>query len=103
MCFHNIHDFKVFERQSSEQNHSSMVIIDCHAHLTDDVFYLDLEDVISSCEEKNIHVISVGMNYQDFPKVIELSKKYSQISFGLGLHPIQAVEYHDVCKGDNFC
>ena len=74
-----------------------MVIVDCHAHLSDDVFNDVLSDMILDLQRENIFVISVGMNYVDFEKVVNISAQNKGcIGFGLGLHPIQRGNI-DVC------
>ena len=74
-----------------------MVIVDCHAHLSDDVFKDVLSDMILDLQRENIFVISVGMNYVDFEKVVNIAAQNKDcIGFGLGLHPIQCGEI-DVC------
>ena len=66
-----------------------MKYIDCHAHITDSSFGDDLSEVISDCSLQRIYVIAVGMYYSGFQQIIETSQQFSNIGFGLGLHPIQ--------------
>ena len=67
-----------------------MVIVDCHAHLSDQGFDEDLSDLMLDFQKENIFVITVGMDYTDFQKVIDISNANDIcVGFGLGLHPIQ--------------
>ena len=67
-----------------------MVLVDCHAHLSDKVFDEDLSDLMLDLQKENIFVIAVGMDYTDFQKVIDISSANdNNVGFGLGLHPIQ--------------
>ena len=67
-----------------------MVIVDCHAHLSDGGFDEDISDLMADLQRENIFVVAVGMDYTDFQKVIDISNvNHSCVGFGLGLHPIQ--------------
>lgn len=66
-----------------------MALIDCHVHITDEVFRNDLNGIINECSNNNIFAIAVGMSYSDFQDVVEISENHGNIAMGLGLHPIQ--------------
>ena len=76
---------------------AAMVIVDCHAHLSDELFHDVLSDMILDFQKEDIFVISVGMNYKDFEEVVKIAtENKGSVGFGLGLHPIQCGKI-DVC------
>lgn len=74
-----------------------MVIVDCHAHLSDRGFEENLQGLLEDLCAQEIFVIAVGMSYSDFQKVVDISlPNPDNIGFGLGLHPIQHASLEDV-------
>lgn len=71
-------------------------LFDTHCHLDFDVFDGTLDDEISSANQVGVDyffVPSVGANNWD--KVANLSKHYSNIYYGLGLHPYFIESHQD--------
>ncbi|MCK4473925.1 TatD family hydrolase [Candidatus Parcubacteria bacterium] len=65
------------------------MLVDTHAHLNLQVFEKDFEDVIKQCQQNNIWVINVGVNYEISKKGKEIAKKYNKgVYAAVGLHPI---------------
>ena len=65
------------------------MLIDTHAHLNLQVFGKDFEDVIKKCQQNNIWVINVGVNYEISKKGVEIAEKYNKgVYSAVGLHPI---------------
>lgn len=64
------------------------MLVDVHAHLTDDYFNDKLDLVISNSKKSNLaYIISNGLNLEDNKKVLEISKKYEIIKPSLGFYP----------------
>lgn len=70
-----------------------MELFDSHAHLNDDMYLNDIEEVIEKCKIANISkILDVGYNQESSKKSIELSKKYNFIYSTVGLHPDNVYE-----------
>lgn len=70
-----------------------MELFDSHAHLNDDMYLDDIEEVIEKCRIANISkILDVGYNKESSKKSIELSKKYNFIYSTVGLHPDNVYE-----------
>ena len=67
------------------------MLIDSHAHLDDERFEEDRDDLIKSFKENNIdYVVNVAADYKSSIESINLSKEYENIYATVGVHP------HDV-------
>ena len=64
-----------------------MEFFDNHAHLDDEKFDLDREEIIENIKKENIGFISAGYNLEGSIKAIELSKKYDFIYATCGISP----------------
>ena len=64
-----------------------MKFFDNHAHLDDEKFDLDREEVIEKIEREDIGFISAGYSLEGSKKAIELSKKYDFIYATVGISP----------------
>ena len=71
--------------------------IDTHAHLFDDAFNLDREEVINRIIESNINkVVIVGFSKETNLKALELASKYAFMYPIMGYHPSEANEIDDM-------
>lgn len=62
--------------------------IDSHAHLDDDAFQEDRDEVIKRANESNIrYIVNMGDNIEHSKKSVILTKKYPSIYTGVGIHP----------------
>jgi|SRR3989344_8309559 len=69
------------------------MLVDVHAHLDDDQFKEDLDQVIERAEKAGlISIITNGTNPQSNTAVLNLSKKYKIVHAALGIYPITAHE-----------
>ncbi len=64
-----------------------MKFFDNHAHLDDEKFDLDREEVIEKIHRENIGFISAGYSLEGSKKAIDLSKKYDFIYATVGISP----------------
>ncbi len=65
-----------------------MKLIDSHAHLMDEMYDEDIEEVIKRCVENNIcNVINIGYSKETSYKAVELAKQYEFMYAVIGLHP----------------
>ena len=72
-------------------------LIDTHAHLDFPELYDRLDEILKSAKENNVlKVISISTNMNKIQKIINLSHKYSEIFFSVGVHP------NEVLKDENF-
>ncbi len=68
-----------------------MRLIDTHAHLYDDDYKDDLEDVLYRAENAGVcRIICVGVDLTSSEKCIQLAEKYDSIYAGIGFHPHEA-------------
>lgn len=69
------------------------MLIDSHAHLDDDRFHKDREEVINSLKENGISlVINPGSDLQSSISAVKLSEQYDNIYAAVGVHPHSASE-----------
>ena len=69
------------------------MIIDVHAHLTDEYFKDKLDLVIKNARENDVvGIISNGVNLEDNKKVLELSKKYDVVKAAFGFYPDEIIK-----------
>lgn len=64
-----------------------MKFFDSHAHLDDEKFDLDREEIIEKIHDEDIEFISAGYSLEGSRKAIELSKKYDFIYATCGISP----------------
>ena len=64
-----------------------MMFFDNHAHLDDEKFDLDREEIIEEINKEGIGFISAGYSLEGSKKAIELSKKYKFIYATCGISP----------------
>ena len=70
-----------------------MKLIDSHAHLMDEMYNEDIDEVIKRCiENEIINVINIGYSKETSEKAIEMANKYDWIFATIGMHP-------DECNG----
>ncbi len=75
-----------------------MTLIDTHAHLDQDEFSSDQQQVIERASEAGIsHVIAVGIGAASSSQCVELANKHPQISAAVGIQPNYCAE---VVAGD---
>lgn len=70
------------------------MIIDTHAHLTDEKYNGCLEEIIKNLHENKIEkVFTVAYNKDSIIKCVELADKYDNIYAIIGIHPEDAEEF----------
>ncbi|PIN87462.1 hypothetical protein COV12_03755 [Candidatus Woesearchaeota archaeon CG10_big_fil_rev_8_21_14_0_10_32_24] len=62
--------------------------IDVHAHLD----ICDIEKSVKACKEKNVMILTVGINKETNRKVLDLSKKYKNVELCLGIYPTETTK-----------
>jgi len=69
------------------------MFIDSHAHLDDQQFQADLEEVLTRASAARVkYIVNVGYNLSSSEKSLELAKAYSNIYAVVGIHPHAAKE-----------
>ena len=72
------------------------MFIDTHVHLTDEVLFSRIDEIRANYLNAGVKkVITVGYNLASSVKAKELSEKYNEIYFAVGVHPSDAVFYND--------
>jgi len=70
------------------------LIIDTHCHLDDSRYNDDLEEVLQRAKDVGVEKFIIpGADPKTLPRAIELSQKYSDIYFAVGVHPYDAKNY----------
>jgi TatD DNase family protein len=68
--------------------------VDTHAHLDDDQFASDIEDVIVRSAEAGVEkIVNIGYEPSKWETTIALGRRFPNVSFTLGLHPRSADQY----------
>lgn len=72
------------------------MLIDSHAHLTDEKFNENRFDIISSLSKNNVEkVFCVAYNKKSLKEVFELSQKFENIYAIIGIHPEEVDDFDD--------
>ncbi len=72
------------------------MLIDTHAHLCDEAFDEDRDEVIGAFGEQGVHkVIEIACNPADFDKAKSLADSYGCIYLNFGIHPEYASAWAD--------
>jgi TatD DNase family protein len=75
-----------------------MMLFDTHAHLNDEKFDEDRDEVILRAKENGVaRIVNVGFNRETIPTSLALAEKYDFIYTAVGWHPQDA---KDMVKGD---
>ena len=70
------------------------MIIDTHCHLDDDRYLDDLDEVINRAKEQGVkEFIIPGADPKSLARAIEISQKYEEVYFAVGVHPYDARNY----------
>ena len=70
------------------------MIIDTHCHLDDARYNNDIEEVIERAKSKGVErFIIPGADPLTLERAVELSEKYEEIYFSVGVHPYDAANY----------
>lgn len=74
-----------------------MFLIDTHAHLNDEKFTSDLDDVIARAEAADVkRIIVCGCDLASSRAAIDLSERYESVYATVGVHPHDAKHYNPV-------
>ncbi|GAB1401973.1 TatD family hydrolase [Elusimicrobiota bacterium] len=74
------------------------MLIDSHAHISDEKFDSDRQDVILRALDNNVkYIIEVGCDPDEWDKVSELSKDKNIFSM-FGIHPHDAIKFNEQTK-----
>ncbi|MEA2017188.1 MAG: TatD family hydrolase [Campylobacterota bacterium] len=72
-----------------------MAIIDTHCHLDHIQYKDDIEEVIKTALDDGIESFLIpGANPKDLPKAVELSEKFDEVFFAVGVHPYDIENYN---------
>ncbi len=73
-----------------------MLIIDTHTHLDNEKFIDDIDEVIKRAKDAGVkEFIIPAADPKDLSRAVELSQKYDEIYFAVGVHPIEIDKYED--------
>jgi TatD DNase family protein len=64
------------------------MIIDTHCHIDNKQYIDDVDEVIGRAKQSGVEKILIpGASLSDLPRAIELSQKYEEVYFSVGVHP----------------
>lgn len=73
------------------------MLIDVHAHLTEEIFLDTLDSILKNARDHNVGIIiNNGMNAESNRATLALAKKYSMIKPALGIHPVDSLRMKNV-------
>ncbi len=70
-----------------------MNLFDTHAHILDDQFNDDREQVIRNIYDHMALVVNIGCNLEDCPRTVALAEQYDKLYAAVGLHPEDVKTY----------
>lgn len=74
------------------------MVIDTHAHITDDI-YTDIDEIIKNMSQNNLEKIVVASaDYESSKKAIELSSKHKNLYCVIGLYPEYSHDFNDLVR-----
>lgn len=69
------------------------MLIDTHAHLDEQSFHVDLEEVLSRAQEAGVEqILSIGINAETSRAAVDLASRYQQIKAVIGVQPNYVAE-----------
>ncbi|WP_379971438.1 TatD family hydrolase [Ectobacillus sp. sgz5001026] len=69
------------------------MLFDTHAHLNDEQYAEDVEQVIENAREAGVtNLVVVGFDQVTIPKAIQLAENYDFIYAAVGWHPVDAID-----------
>jgi len=78
------------------------MIIDTHCHLDDDRYINDLDEVLKNAKDNGVEKFIIpGADVRTLKKAIEISEKYKEVYFSVGVHPYD-IEGYDRAYLENF-
>ena len=70
------------------------MIIDTHTHLDNEKYYNDLDEVIKRAKENGVEKFIIpAANPKDIKRAVEISEKYEDVYFAVGVHPIDILQF----------
>ncbi|MDJ0843590.1 MAG: TatD family hydrolase [Crocosphaera sp.] len=76
-----------------------MQLIDTHVHINFDVFESDLEDIKTRWQEAEVvHLVHSCVEPKEFPSIQGLADRLGNLSFAVGLHPLDADKWTDTTE-----
>ncbi len=70
-----------------------MNLFDTHAHILDDQFNDDRDQVIQNIYDNMALVVNIGCNLDDCPRTVALAEQYDKLYAAVGLHPEDVKTY----------
>jgi len=78
---------------------SPIELVDSHCHLIFENFETDLEEVIFRLRSKGVKkLVHACCELTEIPKLKEISNKFSEIYYSVGLHPLEAKKWEPSSK-----
>ena len=76
-------------------------LIDSHCHLNMQEFHNDLDEVVSSAKKNGVlYLNSVCTDIDDMPRLMEITRKYTNVFTSVGVHPHYAVARQNIRTDD---
>ncbi|MFM7364912.1 MAG: TatD family hydrolase [Cuspidothrix sp.] len=73
-----------------------MQLIDTHVHINFDIFQPDLAAVRARWQEAGVvRLVHSCVHPQEFANISQIAQQFPEVSFAVGLHPLDAHKWHD--------
>ncbi|HIP28357.1 MAG TPA: hydrolase TatD, partial [Sulfurovum sp.] len=70
------------------------MIIDTHCHLDDERYMDDLDEVLKNAKENGVEKFIIpGADISTLKRAVEISEKYEEVYFSVGVHPYDIEGY----------
>jgi TatD DNase family protein len=80
-----------------------MRLIDTHVHINFDAFQADLEEVVQAWRSVGVtHVVHSCVTPDEFDRTQAIANRFSDISFAVGLHPLDVDRWTEAMPGQIF-
>lgn len=77
------------------------MLFDTHAHLNDEAFNDDLEEIIKELKNENFDgVVNIGYDLESSLKAVDLSKNTDFFYAAVGLHPHDSKDYNQILENE---
>jgi len=73
------------------------MLVDTHVHLDDKRYDEDLQDVLNRARDAGVkRFIIPGANPATLSRAVEISERYDDVFFAVGVHPYDAINYNEL-------
>lgn len=84
------------KKAEETQSTPPLTLFDSHAHLNDELFNDDREEMIRRAVSAGVtRILNIGFNRETIPTSLQLAEQYDYIYSSVGWHPVDAIHYRE--------